>query len=73
VLSALDVINKDRNRITFKGYGQLLQQDSSVAKADPQLEVRSCEDHTQAEGNRGTEEEELREATAYDGVAPAGN
>jgi len=25
VLSALDVINKDRNRITFKGYNGLLQ------------------------------------------------
>lgn len=28
VLSALDVINKDRNRITFKGYSQLLKQSS---------------------------------------------
>lgn len=35
VLSALDVINKDRNRITFKGYNMLLQQDCTVPKADP--------------------------------------
>ena len=36
VLCALDVINKDRNRITFKGYQHLLDQGVEVKK-DEQL------------------------------------
>jgi hypothetical protein len=38
VLSALDVINKDRNRITFKGYSTLVKQSEKYSNsAQPHL------------------------------------
>lgn len=40
MLSALDVITKDRNRITFKGYQNLLQQNIKEYKPTKDIDVR---------------------------------
>jgi hypothetical protein len=39
VLSALDIITKDRNRITFKGYNHLFTPNIQPKKISPELEV----------------------------------